>query len=101
MTKDEIIEVLEDRLADAVRSRSFTREWYGTRFEALKDLCKEAGIWDRAACIIANGSPSISEPADYWGQLNSMRHRAEAAEKELEKLGGSTPWMRRAKHVTD
>jgi hypothetical protein len=96
MTKDEIIDVLEDRLSEAVRSKNFDREWYGTRFERLKDLCKEAGIWDKAACIIANGSVSSSEPADYWSQLNVMRHRAEAAERELAKLGGTTPWMRKS-----
>ncbi len=95
LTDAEIIAVLEARLADAITSRDHTQQWYAERLERLKDLCKEHSIWDKAAAIIANGNP-MHEPPTYAQQLNTMRHRAEAAEKELRKLGHlhATVWMR-------
>ncbi len=85
LTDAQRIEVLEERLAEAVRKRDFVREWYSTRFERLQDLMKEHGIWDKGAAIIANGS-LISESDTYWGQLNFAKHRAHVAEKALADL---------------
>lgn len=82
MDAEHTIAVLEDRLADAVKSRNHTQQWYAERLERLKDLCKEHGIWDKAASIIANGS-LMGEPPTYAQQLNTAKYRAEAAEKAL------------------
>lgn len=85
MTNEEIIEFLETRLAEVVKSRDFTREWYGARFERLKDLCKKHGCWDEAAAIIANGS-LIHERDSYAGIINAYRHRAEGTVEALDNL---------------
>jgi len=86
MTDAELIAVLEERLARAVSSREHSRQWYAERFEVLKELCKEAGIWDRAAAIIANGREVGRAPSALTVQLNLMRHRAERAERNQEAL---------------
>ena len=86
MTDAEIIAVLEARFADAIKSRDFTREWYSVRFERLKDLLKDHGIWKQGADIIANASTTGDLGNDYWQQLNMMRHRAERAEEALRGL---------------
>lgn len=49
----------------AIRDRAFTEEWYAVRFERLKDLCKEHGLWDKAAAIMANGTEDTYEPPSY------------------------------------
>jgi uncharacterized protein (UPF0335 family) len=85
MTEAEIISFLEMRLADAIRSKSHTEQWYAERIERLKDLCKQHNIWSEAASIIANGS-LMSEPPTYAQQLNAFRHRAEAVEEALAAL---------------
>lgn len=86
MTDADIIAVLEARLAQAIKSRDWTQEWYSVRLERLKDLMKQHGIWKDGAAIIANASLSGDRGNDYWQQLNVMRHRAEQAEARNQKL---------------
>jgi multidrug resistance efflux pump len=82
---------LRARVEQAEARRDHTEYWYAVRLEPLKDLCKAAGVWDKAAQIIANGSTtSPYTPPTYAQQLNRAEHaaaaaqsRAEAAEKML------------------
>lgn len=95
-TDQEIIDVLEERLAAAISSKNFTSEWYSTRFERLQDLCIEHGIGNQASCIIANGK-LMSDRDSYWGQMNDLRHRMEAAEKLLIENGLFTSYMKKTR----
>lgn len=90
---EQTIAVLEERLADAGTSRNHTQQWYAERLERLKDLCKQAGVWDKAASIIANGTVA-GEPPTYAQQLNDAKHRAASAEKKLAEFRDlySTEW---------
>jgi uncharacterized protein Yka (UPF0111/DUF47 family) len=76
------IQELEEERDTALARRQFTEQWYGVRLERLKDLAKEHGIWDQMACIVANGTASISEPPTYAQMLNMAQHKAERLEKE-------------------
>lgn len=89
----EALQALEQQLNEArgerdeARSRrEWTEQWYAERFERLRDLAKEKGIWSEAAAILANGTVSPMEPPHYGQQLNTTRHRAEAAERREEGL---------------
>jgi hypothetical protein len=77
---------LRQRAEAAEKERDHVRQWYAQRWERLKDLAKEHGIWDKAACIMANGTADSMEPPTYAQQLNEAKYRAEAAEAENAKL---------------
>jgi hypothetical protein len=76
------IENLQKEATRLRRQMAFTQEWYAVRFERLRDLGKQHGIWNEMACIIANGTANVSEPPSYAQLLNTALHRAKAAEKE-------------------
>lgn len=66
-----------------------TREWYATRLERLwrwahAELNEEQR--EHYFSIVANGTADIQEPPSYARQLNVLRHRVEAAERERDRL---------------
>ena len=74
-------------LLDGWRNRcKFTEQWYAERWERLTQLCKEKGIWDEAACIMANGTVSTMEPPTYAVLLNRANHKADSLTAENAKL---------------
>jgi hypothetical protein len=101
---DSSMEVIEHERYTALRerdeareSRTFAQQWYAVRFERLRDLAKEHGIWDKAAAIMANGTVAglpgrPYEPPTYAQLLNQERHRAEKAEQERDRLAAAQEW---------
>lgn len=85
MTDQEIIEFLETRLSEAVRSRDFSQEWYSSRFDELRALCKTHGFEKEACDIIANGS-LMHQKDTVMGIIMNYKHRAEGVEKGLDEL---------------
>lgn len=83
------------QLGEALKSIEFSKEWYGTKWKRLADYTR-AHVTDEKLShdifsILANGQPSVggdhydpNEPSN-WRDLNLMKFRAEAAEKELAK----------------
>lgn len=83
--RDEIAQAhLEKRRAISARDHSYS--WWSPRLERLKELAKEHGIWDKMACIIANGTASGSETPRHSHELVHQTWRAERAEKERDEL---------------
>jgi hypothetical protein len=73
---------LTDRLASM-------REFYGQRYKVLFDWAHRELNDDQKTQyfnIVANGTPSVYEAPEYAQQFNLMKHRAEAAEAEVERL---------------
>jgi len=79
---DDVIKELER----AERRVQFTDEWYAVRFERLEKLCKEVGIWEQAAAVIANGMVNSQDPPTFAQLLNRTNHRRERAERDLEAI---------------
>jgi len=70
----------------AIWSQQHTRDWWSTRMHALRDLAKATGIWDKVACIIANGQPTIqADTPNYTRDLVGLKYRLELAEKERDQ----------------
>lgn len=76
----------ESALAQALKERDWTHQWYAERIEEIRDEAKRVGNWDRVASILANGTPSVLDPPTYAQQLNIAKHRAESAEQREQKL---------------
>lgn len=87
-------EAAEAEVERLTRRAEFTEQWYAERIERLKDLGKAYGCWPEMAAIIANGTSTRQlddgsyhyEPPTYAQQLNTAKHRAEAAEARAERL---------------
>jgi hypothetical protein len=88
------LEALKDELSMAIvarnrakDSRDHTTSWYAERHAALRDLAKEHGIWDKVACIMANGVPTITPycPPTYAREMVRKQWRVNAAKLERDK----------------
>lgn len=72
---------LEDRI------RQDVHDWYAPRIERIKDLAKEAGIWEKVACALANsGSSEIGEPPEYALRLNMLKAERDAERAKLAEV---------------
>lgn len=68
--------------------KDHAESWYACRFKKLREWVKGLQEEQRKEYfnIVANGKARVSdEPPTYELQFNLLRHRAEKAEKELEK----------------
>lgn len=75
----------DEATAEAEREKErarFAEEWYGVRWERLRDLLRGTDLWPHACDIMANGTDGMREPPTYARTLNLTRFRAEAAEAE-------------------
>lgn len=82
-------EVLASEVARLVDEETeFTRAWYATRFERLREFADKLPEAERHAfySICANGTADVREPPTYAQMLNRMKHRVERAEAELAAL---------------
>ena len=59
-------------------SKQHTQDWYGVRWERLRDLLEGTEYWGKACSIIANGIAEHGEPPKYAQIVNSLRHQVEA-----------------------
>lgn len=78
------------KLVERLRFRlEFNQSWFSTRLERLwhwahQELSEEQK--DRYFNIVANGTAEMNEPPTYAQELNIVKHRLEAAERELAAL---------------
>ncbi len=95
----EMVMALEDRASHTERRYRHTRQWNAERWERITAYAKERGFWNDIACIMANGTLTMSEgvtydPPTYAQQLNAAIHRAEAAEDRASDLQGQLDNLR-------
>jgi hypothetical protein len=94
----------DDPLETAYRKLERSTDWYQQRFNALRKWVKEeveplsSEVAHRYFAIVANGSPSPHESADWQDTIHGLTLRAEKAEQErdearaeVERLRGVTP----------
>ena len=84
---DSKVTSLEEELRLAKGRHEHTQYFYAVRFRRLTDYLKENGHWnDTTACIYGNGTGDIHEPPRYAQMMNVLIHRAEDAERRVNKL---------------
>lgn len=77
---------LERRKGEDVTQAEWTRDWYGTRWEALWALLKEedSALHRRACDIIANGS-EMDKPPTYAQRYNRLKWQRDKLREYIEK----------------
>lgn len=71
-----------------VKELDFVRDWYGTRFERLKQLFKNTEHYTEVCCILANGTASVMEQPN-WSLVSERdyyKEKVQKLEKELETV---------------
>lgn len=94
LSDSERVRALQAQLADVIESRMHTERWYGARIAEMEKLARERGdngnlttreIWN----LIANGTPSASDPPTFAVQLNTAEWRAQRAETLARQLASA------------
>jgi hypothetical protein len=76
---DLVTGAIRDAVAQGQERVAFTEAWYAERIQRLQDLLieKAPALWNEAACILANGTASATEPPTYARILQHAKVRAE------------------------
>lgn len=78
---------LLDKIKELEKSRQSTQEWYAQRWETLKDWARDHGHTE-VFSILANGISTPQDPPTYAQQMNTLKHKLEAAEKWIKRACG-------------